>query len=115
MEAEQSTGTADELTTLACEVRDHGGNHVQLYRLAELTVKHLEQCESELEQTRLLLAGAERALATSRDIGMAMGVLMGRHAIDSDAAFTLLRDSSQHSQVKIRDLAIEFLRTGQLP
>ena len=71
--------------------------------------------ESMLRVTQERLAHTEFALATCRDISVAMGVLMGTRGIDRDAAFDVLRTASQSSQIKIRDLAVEYLRSGQLP
>lgn len=115
MRDHEPTEHGEELTMLALELRDSGGSHVQLYRLAELTLKHLEACVPAQEHAAADLARAEQALGSCRDIGVAMGVLMATHGIDRDAAYDLLRRSSQHSQVKLRDLAADYLRTGQLP
>ncbi|HEX4251252.1 MAG TPA: GAF and ANTAR domain-containing protein [Pseudonocardia sp.] len=57
----------------------------------------------------------ERALATSRDIGVAVGVLMTRHELTREQAFTLLRIASQNSNRKLRDLAADVLESGELP
>ncbi|HJQ41931.1 MAG TPA: GAF and ANTAR domain-containing protein [Jatrophihabitantaceae bacterium] len=57
----------------------------------------------------------ERALETSRDIGVAMGVLMKAHSIEREQAFDLLRISSQHTHRKLSDVAAEVARTGVLP
>jgi GAF domain-containing protein len=57
----------------------------------------------------------ERALETSREIGIGIGVLMALHKIPRDAAFDLLRIASQSTHRKLRDLAIEVARTGVLP
>lgn len=57
----------------------------------------------------------ERALSTSRDIGVAMGVLMAAHSIDRDQAFDLLRIASQRTHRKLSDVAAEVARTGNLP
>lgn len=56
-----------------------------------------------------------RALETSRQIGTAIGILMHSHRIDADAAFDLLRRSSQHLHRKLRDVADEVTETGTLP
>jgi GAF domain-containing protein len=45
------------------------------------------------------------ALATRDTIGQAKGILMERHRIDADSAFVMLRDDSQHSNRKLRDVA----------
>jgi len=47
-----------------------------------------------------------RAALGSRDmIGMAKGILMERHHIDGDRAFTILVNASQHSQLKLHEVA----------
>ena len=38
-------------------------------------------------------------------IEQAKGILMARHAIDADAAFTMLRDHSQHNGQRLADIA----------
>jgi transcriptional regulator with GAF, ATPase, and Fis domain len=55
------------------------------------------------------------ALDTSREIGMAMGVLMGRSGVTEDQAFALLRRASQHLNRKLRQVAAEVVETGRLP
>jgi len=57
----------------------------------------------------------ERALATSRDIGVAMGVLMNQHKITRDQAFDLLRIVSQNSNRKLHQVAVVVADTGALP
>jgi len=54
------------------------------------------------------------ALETSREIGMAMGILMLGRKINADAAFDLLRTMSQHSHRKLRDVARDIAETGAL-
>jgi hypothetical protein len=57
----------------------------------------------------------DRALQTSRDIGVAIGILMTRHMIPRQQAFDLLRIASQRLNRKINDLAGEVIDTGTLP
>jgi len=57
----------------------------------------------------------ERALRTSRDIGVAMGVLMHQHKITRDQAFDLLRIASQSSNRKLHEVAAVVGDTGDLP
>jgi GAF domain-containing protein len=59
-------------------------------------------------------ANLEVALATSREIGIAMGVLMARHKCTRDQAFDLLRIASQRTHRKLRDLAAEVADIGRL-
>jgi hypothetical protein len=57
----------------------------------------------------------ERALRTSRDIGVAMGVLMHQYKITRDQAFDLLRIVSQSSNRKLHEVAGVVGDTGDLP
>jgi hypothetical protein len=55
-----------------------------------------------------------KALLSSREIGIAMGVLMGRHKITRDQAFDLLRDASQRTNRKVNDIATTVADAGML-
>ena len=55
------------------------------------------------------------ALESSRQIGMAIGILMARHLMTSDQAMAALRRASNHLQRKVRDIAVDVTETGQLP
>jgi hypothetical protein len=55
------------------------------------------------------------ALQTSREIGVAMGVLMASHKVTREQAFDLLRISSQHTHRKIAEIALDVAETGELP
>ena len=57
----------------------------------------------------------EDALRSNREIGMAMGVLMGRGGVTQDEAFTVLRRASQHLHRKLHDVAAEVVESGELP
>ena len=57
----------------------------------------------------------ERALATGRRIGAAMGILMASKRMTDQQAFDALRTASQHSHRKLRDVAEDVLLTGELP
>lgn len=65
------------------------------------------------ERTRA--ANLHAALDSNRQIGAAMGILMARHHLSYDAAFTALRVASQHLHHKLRDIADEVVLTGALP
>ena len=56
----------------------------------------------------------QRALASNRRIGMAMGVLMASLKVTEDDAFTLLRIASQNTNRKLLDVADEVIATGTL-
>ena len=55
------------------------------------------------------------AMLSRAVIEQAKGVLMERYKITQDQAFTLLTHSSQRTNVKLRDVAEELVRTGALP
>lgn len=55
-----------------------------------------------------------RALASNREIGVAMGILMQRHQVTRDEAFALLRKASQDSNRKLSSVASDVADTGIL-
>jgi GAF domain-containing protein len=59
-------------------------------------------------------ANLERALASNRTIGMALGVLMSAHKLTQDDAFALLRIASQNGNRKLVDVADDVILTGDL-
>jgi AmiR/NasT family two-component response regulator len=78
-----------------------------------------ECAAGELSETRTALALAtaraeelQRALVTSRQIGMAIGILMERQRLTAEQAFDCLRDLSQRRNVKLRDVAEQIIYTG---
>jgi AmiR/NasT family two-component response regulator len=73
---------------------------------------HAEQLRSRAEAATELAANLQVALASSREIGMAMGIVMDRHKLSSDQAFQLLTRISQHRQRRVREIAVEIAETG---
>ncbi len=61
----------------------------------------------ELEHLRI-------AMQSRAVIEQAKGILIERHRITEQQAFTLLTHASQRSNVKLRDVADELVRTGEL-
>jgi ANTAR domain/GAF domain len=55
-----------------------------------------------------------RALESSREIGIAMGVLMHQHGLTQAQAFDVLRAASQDSNRRLADLANDVVDTGTL-
>jgi hypothetical protein len=55
------------------------------------------------------------ALKHSRDIGVAMGVLMAGEKVTREQAFDLLRIASQRTHRKLSQVAAEVAETGELP
>jgi hypothetical protein len=56
-----------------------------------------------------------RALETNREIGVAMGILMGNGKLTSQQAFDQLRTASQNLNRKLHDIAADVALTGALP
>ncbi|GAA5166961.1 hypothetical protein GCM10023321_58850 [Pseudonocardia eucalypti] len=54
------------------------------------------------------------ALDSNREIGMAMGILMARGELSQSEAFDLLAGASQRLNVKLRRVAAQVVRTGEL-
>jgi len=76
----------------------------------------------------IAIGNAEAASRTSEDlthlrtammsracIEQAKGILMERHKIKEDEAFTILTHASQRTNTKLRDVAEELVLTGALP
>jgi GAF domain-containing protein len=55
------------------------------------------------------------ALKNSREIGVAMGIVMAYQKVTRDQAFDLLRIASQHTHRKLSQIATEVADTGALP
>ena len=51
------------------------------------------------------VANLEAALVASRTIGAALGILMARRNVGLEQALSVLKDASQRSNTKMRDLA----------
>ncbi|MEW1952963.1 ANTAR domain-containing protein [Terrabacter sp. NPDC080008] len=56
----------------------------------------------------------ERALASNRDIGTAIGVLMAPHKLGREQAFDLLRIASQNTNRKLNEVARDVIDTGTI-
>jgi hypothetical protein len=55
-----------------------------------------------------------RALESNREIGVAMGILMGQHRLTREQAFDVLRVASQDANRKLAEIATEVADTGTL-
>jgi hypothetical protein len=59
--------------------------------------------------------GANAALESRDVIGQAKGILMAKHRVNAVEAFTMLRETSQARNTKLRQLAQQVADTGALP
>lgn len=78
-------------------------------------VAQMQTLQNELEQAQDKIRNLDVALSTSRGIGMAIGIVMARRGLASEAAFAALRYVSQRTHRKLRDVADEVVLTGELP
>jgi len=63
--------------------------------------------------TREELAHMRIAMASRSIIDQAKGILMERHQIDQEQAFTMLTRASQTTNTKLRDIAVELVGNGR--
>jgi GAF domain-containing protein len=78
---------------------------------AGMALDQAQQHASERERSENLQA----ALGSREIIGQAQGILMEREKITGEQAFHLLRQSSQHLNRKLRDVAQDLIDTGTTP
>ncbi|MEO6884895.1 MAG: ATP-binding protein, partial [Jatrophihabitantaceae bacterium] len=71
--------------------------------------------EFALNQAEEKATNLQAALASNRQIGIAMGVLMMQGKLTEEQAFDRLREVSQHENRKLRDVADEIVLTGSVP
>jgi AmiR/NasT family two-component response regulator len=55
------------------------------------------------------------AMMSRAVIEQAKGILMERHKIKEDEAYTILTHASQRTNTKLRDVADKLVRTGAAP
>lgn len=67
-----------------------------------------------LQCARDLAENLREAMSFRSVIEQAKGILMERHKLTPDQAFRLLAETSMHTNRKVRDLAEELVRTGEL-
>lgn len=66
-----------------------------------------------LDEQRIL--NLAEALRTRELIGQAQGILMERERITGEQAFHVLRRASQHTNIKLREVAAAIVETGETP
>jgi GAF domain-containing protein len=67
-----------------------------------------------LQDARELAANRQTAMKSRSVIEQAKGILIERHRLSPDEAFRLLAETSMHTNRKVRDLAEQLVRTGEL-
>jgi chromosomal replication initiation ATPase DnaA len=117
---------ADDALDTAAQVRDEARRlraqaEATRARLAQVDCtpaselkRVLDELRSRLESAEATITHLQEALHTNRRIGVAMGILMARLHLTHDQAWEFLRQQSQRSNRKLRDLADEIVYTGTL-
>jgi GAF domain-containing protein len=67
------------------------------------------------QSARGMADNLQTALETRAVIDQAKGVLIERYKLSPDQAFQLLAQASMHANRKVRDIADDLVRTGELP
>ena len=75
----------------------------------------LDEAAGALDAERERIQKLQTALISRDVIGQAKGVLMHRHRITSERAFSELRAASQRLNIKLRDVAQRVVDTGEMP
>lgn len=88
--------------------------HLQPAQFLIALATELLQAERRLAKSQDQVANLEIALASNRDIGTAIGILMIAHLATQEEAFTMLRTASQHGHRKLREIANDVIFTGSL-
>lgn len=100
--AEEPRSTSNGAHICAARIlADHAVNMITQERLADRARR------AENKVTNL-----EFALAHSRQIGYAIGIIMATQKVTVDAAFAILRVASQRTHRKIRDIADDIVQSG---
>jgi len=84
-----------------------GDDHAEALALAA----HIAVAMSAAQETQGLMASKD----TRSLIGQAMGIAMERYELDAEQAWALLTRLSQSMNVRVRDLAADFVATRTLP
>ncbi|MFD9701387.1 ANTAR domain-containing protein [Lentzea sp. NPDC059081] len=104
------TGTLNIYSRTAAAFDPFDESLMQLFTTAaSAVIANAQRRQRSLDQLQIM----ERAIRSRATIEQAKGVLMAVHSCSAEAAFTMLVQRSQHSNVKLRDVAralIESLR-----
>lgn len=77
-------------------------------------IAYVDQLRDELAKANARVVNLQIALNSSREIGQAVGILMAQYKVTADEGFDLLRQASQLTNRKLRELAAGVVHTGAL-
>lgn len=113
-------GESAVVGTITCTWNDHSrpteADALVARLLADQTVAklRLKSLDAALQKQLTRAANLEEALATNREIGQAIGILMANLHLTAEQAFEQLRTASQHTHRKLREIAADVAETGVL-
>lgn len=111
--ARRTRDHAEQLAVRSASVIARSGD-LQARRRPPAAPADPEETRDRLLAAETRIANLERALASNRRIGMALGVLMARHRLTEQQAFDVLRLQSSRRNVKLVELAEQVVYTGGL-
>jgi AmiR/NasT family two-component response regulator len=79
------------------------------------SVGDLHDVTSLLNEEMARAANLEGAIASRELIGQAEGILIERERITADEAYEILKKTSQHLNLKLRNVAQYVVETGEVP
>lgn len=94
-----------------------GSESARVDRLEERVDIHealIAELQSEGSLSRKHAENLEQALRSARLIGSAVGIVMANRRVSEDVAFRTLGKASQNTNVKLRLVAEEVVRTGDV-
>ena len=91
------------------------GGRGGLVRIVTRQQDEADQLAHQIVVLRDKVDNLEIALQHSRDIGVAMGIVMATEKVTRDCAFDRLRTVSQHQNRKLHLVADDVIETGTLP
>lgn len=83
------------------------------HRDAAIPDDHFEIRNEELATLEREVDGLKVALASRTVIGIALGIIIERKHVTEPEAFQILKKMSQHSNVKLRDIATQMAKDAQ--
>lgn len=121
----QHAARLDVRSVLVCPlpVLRRGVGTISLYASRPAAFTHVSEIVLPVFASRASIALAyidqvsnlHRAIGSRQEIGQAVGILMERHKLTPEQAFERLVEASQHSHIKLRNLAAHICQTGQEP
>lgn len=109
--AEQAILRAD-----ASDARSEDDRHrlESLEARADVDARMIAELQADGVLSRQHAAHLEVALRSSRRIGAAIGIVMAVRLVDEERAFEILKTASSHANRKLRVIADDVVRTGDV-